>query len=164
MNAAARRGRSGGWIPWLFIGFFGLVLSANTVMIWLALSTWTGLETEDAYQKGLAYNRGLEAARVQAALGWRADLEVGQRGGGRATLALDLKDRTGNFIRAAEVRARFIRPTHQGHDVQTELIHQPDGIWRGEVTLGLAGVWDVEIGVVSRRGSYRLERRVFIQP
>lgn len=164
MSATSRRGQPGSWIPWLFIGFFGLVLGANAVMIWLALGTWTGLATENAYQKGLAYNRSLEAARVQAALGWRADLAVEQRAGGRASLALDLKDRAGNFVRDAEVRARFIRPTHQGHDVQTELVHQPDGVWRGEVTLGLAGLWDVEVGVASRRGSYRFERRVFIRP
>jgi len=156
--------RRGAWIPWLFVGFFGLVLVANAIMIWLAVSTWTGLETEGAYQKGLAYNRSLEGARAQTALGWTAELEVREAEGGRTLVALDLSDRFGNSIRKAEVRARFVRPTHAGHDVDTELVHEPDGTWRSEVALPLAGQWDVEVGVVSPRGTYRLEERVFIRP
>ena len=156
--------RSGRWISWLFVGFFGLVLVANAIMIWLAVATWTGLETENAYQKGLAYNRSLEAARAQAALGWAAALEVSGDDAARTRIALDLADRFGNSIREAEVRARFVRPTHEGHDVHTELVHEPDGVWRSEVALPLAGQWDVEVGVVSPRGTYRLEERVFIRP
>ena len=66
------------WIPYAFVAFFGVVLLANGTMIGLAFATWTGLETEGAYQKGLAYNRVLDRARAQAALGWRVDLAFAQ--------------------------------------------------------------------------------------
>ena len=58
------------------------MLLANGAMIWLAFATWTGLETEGAYQKGLAYNRTLEEAEAQAALGWQVDLELEQEAAG----------------------------------------------------------------------------------
>ena len=43
-------------------------------MIWFALSSWTGLAANQAYDTGLTYNRNLDAAARQAALGWRPAL------------------------------------------------------------------------------------------
>ncbi len=96
------------WIPWAFLAFFAVVLLANGTMIWLAFATWTGLETEGAYQKGLAYNRTLEQAEAQAALGWRVDLALEQQGRALA-LRLMLVDRHGSLIEEADV-TRGLRP------------------------------------------------------
>jgi nitrogen fixation protein FixH len=43
---AARRSR---WIPWAFVAFFGVVLAANAIMIVIAITTWPGLQTQQAY-------------------------------------------------------------------------------------------------------------------
>ena len=163
---AIRRGPFGGdhWIPWLFVGFFGLVLAANVVMIWLAVSTWNGLETENAYQKGLAFNQKLEAARAQAALGWTVDLELDPAGPEPAAVEVQVQDRFGSFITDADVRVRLVRPTHAGHDVTTALAHQTGGTYAALVDLPLAGQWDVETLVVSPRGSWRHTERVFVRP
>jgi nitrogen fixation protein FixH len=59
MSADRPRGR---WIPWLFVGGFLLVCAVNGVMIWVALSSWTGLAANQPYDRGLAYNRNLAAA------------------------------------------------------------------------------------------------------
>ena len=48
--------------------------AVNGAMIWIALSSWTGLATNQPYDKGLTYNRNLEAAARQAALGWQPRL------------------------------------------------------------------------------------------
>lgn len=160
----ARVQRSSRWIPWLFVGFFGLVLIANVIMITLAVSTWNGLETEDAYQKGLAFNDQLEARRAQAALGWTVDLEVGAGGGGPAELRLEARDRFGSFVRDADVRVRLVRPTHDGFDVDLPLAHEAGGSYAAVVDLPLPGVWDVEAVIISPAGSWRGVERVFVRP
>jgi nitrogen fixation protein FixH len=45
--------RFGRWIPWSFVGLFFLVLAVNGTMIAIAVSSFTGLETTNAYQRGL---------------------------------------------------------------------------------------------------------------
>ena len=66
MNARAiampdeRRSR---WIPWAFVAFFGVVLAANAAMVVIALASWPGLETQQAYQRGLAYDDALPGRR-----------------------------------------------------------------------------------------------------
>jgi nitrogen fixation protein FixH len=151
------------WIPKLFIGFFVFVLAINLIMIWLAVSTWTGLETDGAYQKGLDYNRNLEAARAQDELGWTVGLDVAA-GDGRVRVAVDVEDRFGNLIKDATVRARLVRPTHEGHDLALALAHEVGGTYSAEAPLPLAGQWDVEIGIIAPTGTWRASERVFLEP
>jgi len=52
------------WIPKMFLAGFLVVIVANATMAGFAFSSWTGIATEDAYRKGLAYNATLHAARA----------------------------------------------------------------------------------------------------
>ena len=152
------------WIPFAFIGFFGVVLAANAAMIWLAFATWTGLKTESAYQKGLAYNDRLAEARAQAALGWQVDVAFAERAPGRLEIAVDLADRYGNPLERALVDATLLRPTHEGHDRTAVLKRTLGGHYEALVELPLAGQWDVDLRVESAGEVWRGTRRVVLRP
>lgn len=95
----------GWWIPWTFAAGFLLVVAVNGVMIWLAASTWTGLVTERAYDRGLEYNRNLEAAARMAQLGWQTRLTVATLADGARELRLEARDRTGEPLAGLWSRA-----------------------------------------------------------
>ena len=152
--------RRSSWIPWTFVGLFGVVLIANGALLYFALQSWTGIETDQAYQKGLAYNEQIEQAEAQERLGWSADLSVEPNGPLRAQIALRLTDSAGAPLERAEVRATFVRPTQEGHDIDLELPWRGDGHYAAEAELPLAGQWDLRVDVNHRRGSYRLEERI----
>ena len=152
------------WIPWTFVAFFAVVLAANAAMIWIAFATWTGLETESAYQKGLAYNRALQEAEAQQALGWRVELDVAAADGRLARLEVALADRHGDLIEDARVSAAFVRPTHAGHDVQLTVPHIHGGVYGADAALPLPGLWEVRVTARSGTDTYRLRRRVYLEP
>ncbi|MEM7024577.1 MAG: FixH family protein, partial [Pseudomonadota bacterium] len=127
------------WIPWLFVGFFLVVLAVNGSMMVVAFSTWPGLETQNAYQRGLAYNDTLATARQQAELGWKVDFAFRQDGPRRATLMLDLEDRHGSLIQDASVRVQLVRPTHEGDDRSLDLPHHTGGHYEVAVELPFDG-------------------------
>src|SRR5947207_11499241 len=58
------------------IAFFGVVAGVNAVMIRAAVSTFGGVETESAYQAGLAFARENAAVQVQDELHWQVDARV----------------------------------------------------------------------------------------
>ena len=122
-----------------------VVLLANGTMIWLAFATWTGLETDGAYQKGLAYNRTLEAAAAQAALGWRVELALEQQGERACALELHARgpprqpDRGGARSRRPS-SARPTRATTSGRPRPPR--RRPIA---PSVALPLAGQWDVRL-------------------
>jgi nitrogen fixation protein FixH len=152
------------WIPWAFVAFFGVVLLANGAMIWIAFATWTGLETEGAYEKGLAYSRTIEQAEAQAALGWRVGLALAQPAARTLSIGLTLVDRYGDLIENADVDAALVRPTHGGHDRAVSVPHRYGGEYETEVELPLAGQWDVRVRIEAAGEVWRENRRVYVKP
>jgi nitrogen fixation protein FixH len=145
----ARQRAPGWWIPWLFIGFFTLVVAVNGTMIWIALASWTGLAANQAYDRGLTYNRNLDAAARQAALGWRSELAVRMEAeGGELELVLTGSDE--RPVSEAEIVVRFERPTSEGLDFAVRLEAAAPGVYRGAFALPAAGVWDLHATI--RRG------------
>jgi nitrogen fixation protein FixH len=153
----------GRWIPWLFVGGFVLVLAVNGVMIWIAAESFTGLETEDAYRKGIHYNRNLEAAAAQAALGWRPALGISAEEGPVAVARLELGSLAGAPIEGAVVRLRFERPTQHGHDFELELEPTGGGVYRAEFAVPLAGVWNVHMVIERGADRYVSDQRVVLR-
>jgi nitrogen fixation protein FixH len=154
----------GRWIPWVFVAFFGVVLVANVTLLVAALHTWTGLETTDAYERGLAYNRALAAAAEREALGWQVTFAFTREGDRRGVIEVGIEDRFGNFLQKAEVTARFVRPTQEGYDRTVTLEHQYGARYSAEVELPLAGQWEVRLSAAERGQQYQLSRRIFVEP
>ena len=173
-----RRQRADGWwYPWTFVFGMLVVIAVNIVMITYAIGTFPGLETEDAYQKGLAYNQTLAAARVQEARGWHIDVRyaprietvapaeeaVGAPTAHEGELVVTVVDKAGKPLYGLDVTAALIRPTRAGFDTSVALQPRAAGEYRGEATLPLAGQWDVRVS--ARRGDedFQATRRIMVQ-
>ncbi|MGI9499694.1 MAG: FixH family protein [Geminicoccaceae bacterium] len=154
----------GGWIPWVFVGLFLLVLAANGTLVVIAVSTFTGLETTSAYEKGLAYNDRLAAVAEQESLGWKAELDVTPTGERRVGLALELVDRLDNPITSAEVEATLLRPVQEGHDMILRFDDRDDGRYGAEIDLPFPGQWDVQLIARAHGKTYRLAERIHVTP
>ena len=156
--------REGWWIPWTFVAFFAVVLAANVILVVFAMATWSGLETDDAYRKGLRYNEQIAAVERQKALGWRADLAFAATGGRAGRLTLSLADRRGTPLDRAEVSAKLVRPTHSGYDFALALEGQGGGRYAAEVGFPLAGQWEARVTATRGADRYRLVRRISVAP
>ncbi len=152
------------WIPWTFFVFFAVMFVANGTMVYYAVTTFSGVETNNAYRRGLQYNKKLEAAAVQRALGWTAALEVEQRPPLAARITLDLSDRDDRALDGANVAVTFIRPTHEGSDFAATLSSAGAGRYRMDASFPLPGQWDVRLDIDHPRGSYAMKERIFIRP
>jgi nitrogen fixation protein FixH len=159
----ARTRRPGWWIPWIFVGFFAVTIAVNGTMVWFAMHSWTGLETEHHWQEGIAYNSAIRGARAQEARGWQVGIDVRQTDGLKARVAVDLKDRYGNNLTNAVVTAKLIRPTSDGHDLTIPLAYQGDGRYGAEFDVPLAGQWDVRVVADHVAGDYQQVKRVIFK-
>jgi len=151
------------WIPWLFVAGFVVTIGANGTLIHYATATFTGLTTEDHYEKGLRYNETLAAVARQEALGWQIDLGTERLGGAGVAVGLTLRDRAGAPLTGAEVETRFIRPTHEGMDFKTALTESGAGRYEAEIELPLKGQWDIRLSIRHPQGTHQLTQRTFIR-
>lgn len=132
---------------WL-LGFFGVMLVANVIFVWLALDTFTGVASETAYQDGLAYNQRLEAAAAQKALGWSGQVtQEPQR------VVLTLSDGEGQAVRGLDLEARFQRPTHDGQDRSRLMVEAAPGRYVAPLDLPAGGSWNLVISGAAADGT-----------
>ena len=145
----------------IIIGGFSIVLAANSALVYFALTTWTGLETEQHFVKGLAYNDDLEAASRQQDLGWQMQLETAFSDSKTGDIGITFVDREGRPMNDLDIKVFAVRPTHTGYDRQFKATPSGAGSYNSTFSLPLQGQWDFR--VVARRGDdvfQRVERVV----
>lgn len=148
-TSPAPRGR---WIPWIFVGGFGVVVAVNAVLITAAVSTFTGTTTSGAYNRGLEYGEVLAEAARQRALGWRGTIS---RADAAVLVSLRLPDGT-PLPADAIVIGTLQRPLER---MALPLGFQPvgPGGWRAVAEVPAPGAWEAVLTV--KRGTDHFELR-----
>ncbi len=135
------------WTGWTILlallGFFGVVFAVNGVMIYEALSTLSGVDTDSAYQAGLMYEQSVAMAKAQDERHWRVDAKLTPSPAGER-LDVNARDAAGQPLGGIEASAIFERPTDRRLDRGVVLVEDAAGRFHGsaEVT---AGQWDLVI-------------------
>ncbi len=138
-NASPQR-NSDRWIPWLFVLFFGVIALVDGAFVTIAVRTHTGLVTEQAYEKGLAFNKTLAEAKAQA------QTDVTQNAYfNNGILSWRLSTKDGRFIDNALVSAKMYRPAHDGADFEIILNHKGRGLYEARPQFPLKGQWTAKL-------------------
>jgi nitrogen fixation protein FixH len=143
------------------VAFFAAVAGVNVVMIWAAMSTFGGVETESSYQAGLAFARETAAVAAQDALHWQVKAKVSREVG--ATLVeVVAADAAARRVSGLQASARLVHPNDGRADHVIVLNEGAPGQFRGH-SGPLAGQWDLVIEL-SRDGArmFRSRNRVFL--
>jgi nitrogen fixation protein FixH len=136
--------------------FFGVMLLANFIMAREAVKTFSGLDTDDPYDTGLAYNNEIAAAKMQAARGW--SVELTRTPDGSATqLTATVKDKAGQPVTGLDVSMHFFYPATRKFDREVAAGAIADGVYAGAAELA-PGRWDVEIDL-KRKGERQFRSR-----
>lgn len=145
-----------------------MVVGVNGALAYFATSTFNGLETRNAYEKGRLYNQTLAAAEAQKALGWTIDLAVEQMEKDRpgdypADLSITAQGADGEGLEGLDVVAEIRRPIQAGMDQEVRLTRRDIGRYGTRIVLPEPGQWEVR--VVARRGDdiFRLRDRIFVK-
>ncbi|HEY5598161.1 MAG TPA: FixH family protein [Kiloniellales bacterium] len=146
------------------LAFFGLVIAVNAVFIVLALGSWSGLSTDDAYRRGLAYNETLSQADAQRALGWQARLTLEPLADGQARLSAAFADSAGTPLVDLAVSGELRRPTSAAADRPVTLSARGPGLYAVDLALPLRGQWDASLRAESRDGKmFVVEGRLWLK-
>ena len=153
----------GWWYPYIFIGMLGVVMIVNGAMAYFATSTFNGVITENAYEKGLKYNKTLEVSRQQSELGWRVEAKAEPSSTGHgATVMLTYLDKSGHGVDGLDVQALVDRPNVTGSEQRVSFVSKGGGHYAVDVSFKEAGQWDFDILAANEGATYQLQRRFVI--
>jgi nitrogen fixation protein FixH len=150
------------WIPALFVGLMLLVVAVNGTMMYFAESTFSGLDTDKAYQEGLEYNATLKEAAANAALGWTATTRFNRTVGGWH-VAVTITDRGGVPVAGLQMTAHLVRPVSTAFDQLLTLRPEASGIYGADVTLPASGSWELRLSADDGQGNWQTVQRVFVK-
>lgn len=163
MNKTKRA--DGWWYPWIFVAGFMVVFAVNGTMAYIAVSSWTGLETKDYFNQGTRFNDVLAQRAAQDALGWKVAFQyehtphdVDPRAG---LFQIRFTDKNGQPISGLYISAVAKRPTQEGYDQDLIFTFRGDGTYSANTTLPLPGLW--ELRYTAERGEEVFKMRSRIQ-
>ncbi|MBP7252048.1 MAG: FixH family protein [Alphaproteobacteria bacterium] len=149
------------WIPWYFVAFFVVLTLVLAHLVWLAVGSYPGTVSDRAYEQGLAYNKNLQAAAQQEALGWRGKVTV--TAVGTATqLRYVLRGADGQLLKDAKIYCWLYRAANSKLDERLELIAQSDGSYGATVTFPAKGAWEVRLAAKAQGHDFQQTERVVI--
>jgi nitrogen fixation protein FixH len=149
-----RKRLTGRTVLFYVLGFFGVVIGVNVLMMKLAIDTMPGLEVDSSYRAGNAYNAEIAAARSQSARQWRIAGHLERGADGRTFLEVEARDHGGAPLTGLSFAARLDRPIDKRADRSVALREQGLGIYRGEAENLAPGQWDLVLE--ADKGSERL--------
>jgi nitrogen fixation protein FixH len=137
------------WSGWTvlvtLLAFFGVIFAVNGVMIYAALSTLTGTDTDSAYQAGLQYEQEVAQAQAQDARHWRVDAKLTPFAAGER-LDISTRDAAGQPLGGMDASVTFERPTDRRLDRSLALVEDGAGRFHGSTELA-PGQWDLVIAL-----------------
>ncbi len=142
------KGTGGKLILLYFVAFFGVIIAVNVVFMYFAVTTFTGLVTEDPYEKGLAYNKVLEKAKAQPKLIQNAVYENG-------VLRWSLSDEDNISLDSAAVTAQIMRPVKSGFDFEVKLEYKGGNIYEAKLDLPMHGAWVAKLSAKWDKKQYQ---------
>ena len=148
-----------------FIAFFSIVFLANGVMLYWALATHAGIETRDAYRKGLAYNERIAEADRQRTRGWRDNVTIIPR---KQQLQVAMSTSDGTPVTGLIVTAMLGRPATSRFDTPLRLSEAEPGRYIAPMSKLGKGNWLVIVEARQRSGVnarviYRAKRRLWLK-
>ena len=132
----------GGHVLAISLAFFGLIIGANATMVTFALTTFSGVEESDAYQKGLNYNQALARKAAEEKSGYTAALDVVRGTDGTAQITVRLQQHA-TPAAGLTVTAMMRHPTDSHRDNTIMLQSGSEGQYAGISAVISPGAWDV---------------------
>ncbi|MFM1813575.1 MAG: hypothetical protein RLZ98_270 [Pseudomonadota bacterium] len=148
------------------VAFFGIVFAANGALLYWALATHAGIDTPDAYRKGLAYNERIHEADTQNALGWTEGIHLDRN---RQRLTIAMSTSSGSPVTDLFIVARVGRPATSDFDFDINPREVRPGRYEADARGIVPGNWVVSFEAMrgppeARRIVYRAKRRIWLKP
>lgn len=125
------------------IVFFGVVFTANGVLTWYALESWSGLEVENSYDAGKLYPDEIAAAKTQDAKKWKVAVETRRDGAGTTLIRVAAHDAGDSPLNGLNFSGKLTRPIDSKYDHSFAFETTGRGLYEATVSGVEPGQWDL---------------------
>lgn len=147
----------------VFFSFFAIIFMVNGAMVYSAITTHSGIVSNEPYRKGLRYNERIAEDERQSRLGWTDDVRIAPDG--RISIALVAEQV--RPVSGMKVEAQIGRPSTNRFDGRLALQETEPGRYEAQAGPLESGNWIVSIEVRTGDNAlepvYRMRRRLWLK-
>lgn len=145
------------------VAFFAVVAAVNAVMMTAAVTTFSGVETANSYQAGVAFAREEAAADAQQSRHWNVAAALRSQSSRPTRIDLSAKDQAGQNLTELEASVALIHPNDRRLDRPIAMQADGPGHFHGAF-MPVAGQWDLVIEL-SHNGErhFRSRERIILR-
>jgi nitrogen fixation protein FixH len=132
----------------IIVAFFAVVIAVNVFMARMAISTFGGIVVENSYVASQDYNKWLDEAAREKALGWKAAISRGAQG----KAVFDLADAQGRPLVGAKVSVNAVHPLGRVPDHALTVGEISPGHYEAALE---PGRWRLRVTVTAQGHSWR---------
>lgn len=144
-------------IPFFILSFIAFFMLLDGIFVYFAHQTYTGPYTDNAFQKGLDFDKINQQSIYQQQTAWQAVIDA-QDG----AITLHLTDADHRNISDATVLVKVVRPATNRYDQVLELKAQGDGIYNGDFVFPAPGQWEIRVKASFQDQEFITSKRVLI--
>ncbi len=154
---------TGRTVLFCLVAFFAVVAAVNVIMMTAAVTTFSGVETKNAYQAGVSFAREEAAAEAQESRHWRVNSSLRNEADGRTQVELSAQDRAWQPLAGLEATVSMIHPNDRRLDRPVAMQAGAPGRFSGVVSPA-PGQWDLVIEL-TRDGErlFRSKERIILR-
>lgn len=153
--------------PWVraWVATLLVVVSANVLMIYLAIDANPGLVVEDYYERGQDYEKNM-VARMERDPRWRMRIKTSNTPPLATPVPINFSvmDKEGQPVIPDAVTFYVYRPSDAKQDFSVPMQQQSPGHYLADVSFPLKGVWDTLVSVQKGDEEYHQALRVIVAP
>ena len=140
------------------IAFFGVIITVNLTMAYLANSTWSGLIVKNGYVASQSFDKDLARSKAQDAMGWTVDMTHTMD-----RVRFTFTDQAASKIEGLRITGQLERPTTDRDDQSLTFSSIGAGVYTSPAKLA-PGIWELELEAKGKDAfSYRKIFRFMVQ-
>jgi nitrogen fixation protein FixH len=147
----------------VFFSFFTIIFMVNGAMVYSAITTHSGIVSNEPYRKGLYYNERIADDEKQSRLGWTDNVTIARDG--RISIALAAEEV--RPVTGMKVEAQVGRPSTNRFDGRFAFQETEPGRYEAQAGPLQPGNWIVSIEVRASDNAadpvYRMRRRLWLK-
>jgi nitrogen fixation protein FixH len=126
------------------VSFFAVIIAVNLIMATLAVSTFGGVETRNAYQAGLSFSREIAESRAQEARNWHVEAKLSNWTPDGVVVEVLPRDASGSPVAGVDFTVTFAHPASRRQDQVVALGEVSAGLFRARAQV-TPGQWDLVV-------------------
>ena len=147
--------KKGRFIPYIIVAFFILIAVSDISLFIVAKDTFTGLVTENPYQKGIDFGKINDRQKDLVTSDWQGDISYQNK-----EITFSLADKQGNPVDDAKVLLKVISPVTDKYDRTIEMRKSKGGLYKASYLFPKQGRWDIKIKAVKEKRQYFDHKRI----